>query len=64
MLNENIKLEQSDSNKGPHKMPCSVKGISVLGTILSIINLTNSYSFRYEQKFMKVAHIWNLEEIR
>ena len=44
MLNENIKQEQSDSYKGPCKMPCSLKGISVLAAILSIVNRTNSFS--------------------
>ena len=41
-------LEQPDSDKGPRRMPCSKKGISVLVKILIIIHRTKSI-FRHEQ---------------
>ena len=42
-----LKLEQSDSDKGPRLMPAAKKGISVLAKILIIILLTKSI-FRRE----------------
>ena len=42
------KTKQSDSDKGPRIMPCSEKGISLLGTILIIFHGTKP-QFRHEQ---------------
>ena len=45
-----MKLEQSESYKGPRIIPCSEKAISILGTILIVIHPTKPI-FRHDQLF-------------